>query len=85
MTPSQTALYAARRCTRSLAQRQRISKVQAFIGLGAELEKTWIYREAELREEIARAIETASYIVPKDGNQLKEAILQAAWIARYCK
>jgi hypothetical protein len=49
------------------------------------MEKTWTYREMELREEIAKAIETAGYIVPKDGNQLKEAILQAAWIARNYK
>ena len=43
------------------------------------------YRELEIREQIAKAIETASYIVPKDGNQLKEIIMQAAWIARNCK
>lgn len=49
------------------------------------MEKTCTYREMELREEIAKAIETASYIVPKDGNQLKEAIMQAAWIARNYK
>jgi hypothetical protein len=49
------------------------------------MEKTWTYREAELREEIAKAIETASYIVPQNGNQLKDAIMQAAWIARYYK
>jgi hypothetical protein len=85
MTSSQIVLYAARRCTRSLAQYQHTLKHQASIGLGAEMEKTWAYREAELREEIAKAIETGSYLVPKDGNQLKEAILQAAWIARYYK
>lgn len=85
MTPSPIVLYAARRCTRSLARHQRTSKVQAFTRQGANMEKTWTYRELELREEIAKAIETAGYIVPKDGNQLKEAILQAAWIARNYK
>jgi hypothetical protein len=85
MTSSQIALYAARRCTRSLAQHQHTSKHQAFTRRAANMEKTWAYREAELREEIAKAIETASYIVPKDGNQLKDAIMQAAWIARYYK
>jgi hypothetical protein len=85
MTPSQIALYAARRCTKSSAQRQRISKVQAFTRRAANMEKTWAYREAELREQIAKAIETGSYIVPQDGNQLKDAIMQAAWIARYYK
>lgn len=49
------------------------------------MEKTWSYREAELREQIAKAIENGSYLVPKDGNQLKDAIMQAAWIARYYK
>jgi hypothetical protein len=85
MTPSQIVLYAARRCTRSLAQHQHTLEAQASIRQGAKMEKTWTYRELELREEIAKAIETASYIVPKDGNQLKDAIMQAAWIARYYK
>jgi hypothetical protein len=85
MTPSQTVLYAARRCTRSLAQHQHTLKHQAFTEQVADMEKTWAYREAELREEIAKAIETGSYLVPKDGNQLKDAIMQAAWIARYYK
>ena len=85
MTLSQTALYAARRCTRSLARHQHTSKHQAFTRQVANMEKTWTYREAELREEIAKAIETASYIVPQNGNQLKDAIMQAAWIARYYK
>lgn len=85
MTPSQIVLYAARRCTRSLAQHQHTSKHQASTRQAADMEKTWTYRELELREEIAKAIETASYIVPKDGNQLKDAIMQAAWIARYYK
>jgi len=85
MTLSQTALYAARRCTRSLARHQHTLKHQAFTGQVANMEKTWTYREAELREEIAKAIETASYIVPQNGNQLKDAIMQAAWIARYYK
>jgi hypothetical protein len=49
------------------------------------MEKTWKYRELELREEIAKAIETGSYLVPQNGNQLKEAIQQAAWIARHYK
>ena len=49
------------------------------------MEKTWSYRELELREEIAKAIETGSYLVPQNGNQLKEAIQQAAWIARHHK
>jgi hypothetical protein len=47
------------------------------------MEKTLKFRELELREEIAKAIETGNYIVPKNGNQLKEVIQQAAWIARY--
>jgi len=85
MTSFQIALYAAKRCTKSLAQYQHTSRHQAFTRQVADMEKTWAYREAELREEIAKAIETGSYLVPKDGNQLKDAIMQAAWIARYYK
>jgi hypothetical protein len=55
------------------------------IGQVVDMEKTWKYRELELREEIAKAIETGSYLVPQNGNQLKEAIQQAAWIARHYK
>ena len=85
MTSFRIALYAARRCTKLLARYQHTLKHQAFTRRVANMEKTWTYREMELREEIAKAIETASYIVPKDGNQLKDAIMQAAWIARYYK
>lgn len=46
------------------------------------MEKTLEIQLAEQRERIAKAIETGSYVVPKTGNQLKEALLQAAWIAR---
>jgi hypothetical protein len=81
----QTALYAAKRCTRSSAQRQQSFAHQASTRQAANMQKTWTYREMELREEIAKAIETANYIVPQDGNQLKDAIMQAAWIARYYK
>ncbi len=56
-TQFQTALYAARRCTRSLAQYQHTSKHQAFTRQGANMEKTWTYREIELREVIAKEIE----------------------------
>jgi hypothetical protein len=58
---------------------------KVFIGREGNMEKTWSYRELELREEIAKAIETGSYLVPQNGNQLKEAIQQAAWIARHHK
>jgi len=85
MTSSQIVLYAARRCTKSLAQYQRTLRHQAFTRRVADMEKTWAYREAELREQIAKAIETGNYLVPQDGNQLKDAIMQAAWIARYYK
>lgn len=85
MRQFQSVLYAARRCTRSLVQPRPYLRHQDFTRQGANMEKTCTYREMELREEIAKAIETASYIVPKDGNQLKEAIMQAAWIARNYK
>jgi len=58
---------------------------KVFTEQEVNMEKTWKYRELELREEIAKAIETGSYIVPQNGNQLKEAIQQAAWIARHYK
>jgi hypothetical protein len=85
MTPSQIALYAARRCTRSSAQRQRISKVQAFIRQGANMEKTWTYRELELREEIAKAIEKVldTYELQDDSDTMWAAGMNyAAQIAR---
>lgn len=46
------------------------------------MEKTLEMHLAELREQIAREIETGSYIVPQNGTMLKEAIKQAASIAR---
>lgn len=57
MTPSPIVLYAARRCTRSLARHQHTSKHQAFTRQGANMEKTWTYRELEIREQIAKEIE----------------------------
>ncbi len=57
MTPSQIVLYAARRCTRSLAQHRHTLEAQASIRQEANMEKTWTYRELELRETIAKEIE----------------------------
>lgn len=53
----QIVLYAARRCTRSLAQLRPYLEHRDSIRQGAKMEKTWTYREMELREVIAKEIE----------------------------
>jgi len=58
MTPSQIVLYAARRCTKSLAQHQHTLEAQASIRQEAKMEKTWTYRELELRKTIVKEIES---------------------------
>lgn len=57
-TQSQIVLYAARRCTRSLVQRRPYLGHQGSTQQEAKMEKTWSYRELEMREVIAKEIES---------------------------
>lgn len=57
-TQSQIVLYAARRCTRSLVQPRPYLGHQGSTQQEAKMEKTWSYRELEMREVIAKEIES---------------------------
>ena len=57
-TQSQIVLYAARRCTRLLVQPRPYLGHQGSTKQGAKMEKTWSYRELEMREVIAKEIES---------------------------